>query len=67
MAIQWQPTCCAWHGDYAEHGTLDGGTVRLKKAPNIAGILVMRFDVQNHRLDADYVLMPESEALALLI
>ena len=64
--INWQPTCCEWHGEYAEQATKDGGVVRLKRSPDVEGIMVMRFDAQNRRVDADYVLMPEAEALALL-
>ena len=27
--IQWQQTCCAWHGEYAEVKTQDGGAARI--------------------------------------
>lgn len=64
--INWQPTCCGWHGDYAEQATKDGGIARLKRSLNMDGIQVMRFSVQNKRIDADYILMPESEVLKLL-
>ena len=33
-AINWQQTCCAWHGEYAEHATKDGGVARLKRSPD---------------------------------
>ena len=65
MAINWQQTCCAWHGEYAEAKTKNGGVVRLKRAPDVDGILVMRFSATNQRIDSDYVLMTEAEAMAL--
>lgn len=65
MAINWQQTCCAWHGEYAEAKTKNGGVVRLKRAHDVDGILVMRFSATNQRIDSDYVLMTEAEAMAL--
>lgn len=72
-SINWQQTCCAWHGEYAEHPTKDGGTARLKRSPDKSGVvLVCRFDAQNKSLDVDgdgvpnYVEMAECDALALL-
>lgn len=64
--INWTPTCCAWHGDYAEVKTKDGGVARLKRSPDIEGIMVMRFDEKNRRVDDDYVNLSESEVMALV-
>lgn len=72
--ITWQPTCCAWHGEYAEVSTADGGVARIKRSPDVDGYLVMRFDSDNRAIDVDgdgdgvpdYVAMNESEAEALL-
>jgi hypothetical protein len=72
MNIKWQPTCCAWHGDYAEHATKAGGVARLKRSPDAPGrILVCEFDASNKAVTtADgvpaYVDMAEADALALL-
>lgn len=73
MTINWQQTCCAWHGEYAEHKTKDGGVARLKRAPDKPDvILVCRFGPDNRAVDADgdgvpdYVEMSEAAALALL-
>ena len=72
-AINWQQTCCAWHGEYAEHPTRDGGVARLKRSPDKPGtVLVCRFGPDNTPVDADgdgvpdYVEMAEADALALL-
>jgi len=32
MSIRWQPACCAWHGEYAEHPTVNGGVARIKRS-----------------------------------
>jgi len=70
--LKWTATCCAWHGDYTEHPTKDGGTARLKRAPGVDGVLVCRFGPDNKAVDADgdgipdYVPMTEAEALAIL-
>lgn len=73
MQINWQRTCCAWHGDYAEHATKDGGMARLKRSPEKPGlILVSRFGADNRAVDVDdtgapvYVEMSADEAAALL-
>lgn len=73
MKINWQQTCCAWHGEYAEHKLKDGGTARLKRSPDAPGVvLVCRFGPDNRAVDADgdgvpdYVQMTETEAIALL-
>lgn len=72
-AINWQQTCCAWHGEYAERATADGGVARLKRSPDKPGVvLVCRFDANNRGVDVDgdgvpdYVEMAEADALALL-
>ena len=72
-SINWTPTCCAWHGDYAEHPTRDGGVARLKRSADKPGrLLVCRFGPDNVAVDADgdgvpdYVEMAEADALALL-
>ena len=62
--VKWTQTCCEWHGDYAEEPTIGGGVARLKRNPD--GILVMRFNAQNQRVDEDYVLMTEAEVEAIL-
>lgn len=70
--INWQPTCCAWHGEYAEVKTADGGSARLKRAPDKAGYLVARFDANNRPIDADgdgvpdYTAMTAEEVEALI-
>ena len=71
--VNWQQTCCAWHGEYAEHSLAAGGVARLKRAPDAPGVvLVMRFGVDNRAIDVDaaggpvYVEMTEAEAEALL-
>lgn len=64
--INWQSTCCAWHGDYAEAPTADGGIARLKRGQEVDGVLVMRFNSSNQRVDDDYVLMTAEEVEALL-
>ena len=71
-SIKWQKTCCAWHGEYAEHPANDGGVLRIKRAPDINGYLVMHFgtDGKCHTIDNDgvptYKLVSESELLALI-
>lgn len=41
--IKWQDTCCAWHGEYAEHTTASGAIIRIKRGPSVEGYLVMAF------------------------
>lgn len=71
-SLKWQQTCCAWHGEYAEARTPDGGMLRLKRASNVAGILSTRFGPNGKALDVDaegvpaYVKRTEPEVLALL-
>lgn len=62
--VKWTQTCCEWHGEYAEVPTIDGGVARLKR--NSDGIMVMRFNAQNQRVDEDYVMMTPDEVDALL-
>ena len=70
--INWQQTCCAHHGEYAEAPTVDGGIARIKQGPEIDGYLVCAFDANGKatQTDADgvpaYVLMDEA-ALSTLI
>lgn len=70
--IHWKQTCCGHHGAYAEHPLAAGGVARLKRGPDIGGILVCRIGADNVPIDVDeqgvptYVLMTEAEALALL-
>lgn len=71
--INWQQTCCGWHGEYAEHATRDGGMARLKRSDDNPGrVFVCRFGADNVAVDADgdgvpdYVEMTEADALALL-
>lgn len=75
--VKWEPTCCEWHGDYAEHPLNGGGVTRLKRSPAKPGVvLVCRFGPDNRArdtaTDADgntvpgYVEMTEAEAEALL-
>lgn len=69
--IKWQPTCCVWHGEYAEHSTRDGGLARLKRAPDSDKWLVMVFDAagqpESRGNDGEPVYVPMSEAMALLL
>lgn len=70
--VKWQSACCAWHGEYAEVSTKDGGAARIKKAPDINGYLVMRFGPDNRAIDVDgdgvpdYVVMMSDEVDALI-
>lgn len=70
--IRWQPACCAWHGEYAEHAIKGGGVARLKRRQGDPQWHVMAFDGKGQPLqrDADgapaYVEMPAAEAEALL-
>lgn len=72
--LKWTPTCCEWHGAYAEHPTKDGGVARVKRSPLLPDgmVLVCRFGPDNKAVDADgdgvpdYVQMTEAEADALL-
>lgn len=71
--VNWQQTCCAWHGEYAEHPLAAGGVARLKRAPDVPGVLVMRFGPDSRAIDVDaagvpaYVEMTEAEAEAQLV
>lgn len=70
--LNWQQTCCAWHGEYAEARTPDGGMLRLKRAPDVPGLLSTRFGADGKALDVDaegvpvYVERSEAQVLALL-
>lgn len=71
--IGWQQTCCAWHGEYAEAQTRDGGVARFKRSEDVPGIvLVCAFGADGqpaHRGDDGapaYVEMSQAEAEALL-
>lgn len=72
--ITWQPSCCVWHGNYAEHELVGGGNARLKTRPESPGkVFVCRFGPDNKGIDLDgdgipdYVEMDEADALALLV
>ena len=71
-SIKWQRTCCAWHGEYAEHKCKDGGDLRIKRAPDLDGFLVMQFgtDGECKTKDADgvptYKTLTESQLLKLI-
>lgn len=71
-AIRWQPTCCAWHGEYAEHPTKAGGVARLKRSPDLQAWQVMVFDSSGQPAsrsedgEPQYIEMQEAEAVALL-
>lgn len=67
MPINWQMTCCAEHGEYAEASMRNGGTMRLRRVPGADVVQVCRFSANNRPLDAvdgvpAYVEMPLSEA-----
>lgn len=71
--VNWQQTCCAWHGEYAEHPLAAGGVARLKRSADKPGVvLVCRFGPDNQGIDVDgdgvpdYVEMPDADASALL-
>lgn len=71
--VNWRPTCCEWHGDYAEHPLAAGGVARLKRSPDKPGtVLVSRFGPDNRAVDKDadgvpvYVELTEAQAAALL-
>lgn len=42
--IKWLPSCCGWHGDYAEFNTKSGKTLRIKRGPSVEGYLIMIFE-----------------------
>jgi len=69
--IEWHPTCCAWHGDFAEAMTCNG-PARIKRGPEVEGYLVMQFDMHNKPVNTDeaglpiYVSMTESELEKIL-
>lgn len=72
--LNWTPTCCGWHGEYAEHPLIGGGVARVKRSPSTPGsVLVCRFGADNRALDHDdagvpaYVEMSEAEAASLLV
>ena len=71
--IKWQPACCAWHGEYAEAKTKDGGVARIKRSSMSDHWLVMEFDRLGHPVKRDvdgtplYVSMSELAALELLM
>lgn len=55
--VKWQTTCCAKHGQYAEHSTRGGGVVRLYRDP--AGALSWtRFGADNRAIDKDAAGVP---------
>lgn len=61
--INWLPSCCAWHGDYAEHATPTGTLLRIKRGPSVDGYLIMVFkDNQCQTLDENGV--PEYENIS---
>jgi len=70
--INWQPTCCGHHGDYAERPLKAGGVARLKRTPGVDLWQVCRFGADNRAIDQGedgvpaYVEMTEAEAMALL-
>jgi hypothetical protein len=61
--IKWQSTCCAWHGEYAEHLTRDGGVLRIKRSPNLNGYLLMHFDSEGKCKTIDDNGTPEYETV----
>lgn len=72
--LNWQPTCCGWHGEYAEHPLSGGGVARVKRSPTlpVGTVLICRFGLDNKPIDKDeegvpaYVEMSENEADAML-
>lgn len=70
--LNWQQTCCAWHGQYAEVKTKGGGMLRLKRAPDVDGVLCTRFGADGKAIDKDaegvpeYVVMTEEEVLSFV-
>lgn len=72
--VNWQPTCCEWHGDYAEHPLKAGGVTRLKRGPALPDgqVLVCRFGPDNRATDKDadgvptYVEMSAQDVEAML-
>jgi len=59
-SINWQRTCCAWHGEYAEHTTESGRVLRIKRGPSVSGYLVMVFE-DNHCKTTNDEGVPEYE------
>lgn len=51
MAINWQMTCCAEHGEYAEARTKVGGMMRLRRVPGADAVQVCRFGADNRAID----------------
>jgi hypothetical protein len=71
-SIKWQTTCCAWHGEYAEHTTGSGKILRIKRGPSVDGYLVMVFqNNQCETVDADgtptYENVNESKLAKLMV
>ena len=69
--INWQQTCCAEHGEYAEAKTTGGGTMRLRRVAGSDMVQVCRFNASNRAIDQidgapSYVDMPLAEAAALV-
>lgn len=70
--INWLPSCCAWHGDYAEHTTPSGAVLRIKRGPSVEGYLVMIFkDNQCRTVDSEgtpiYENVDESKLIELMV
>lgn len=51
MRINWQMTCCAEHGEYAEARTKAGGVMRLRRVPGSDAVQVCRFGADNRAVD----------------
>lgn len=71
MRVNWQMTCCAEHGEYAEAKTITGGVMRLRRVPGSDSVQVCRFGADNRPIDvADgvpvYVDMSLSDAQTLI-
>jgi hypothetical protein len=70
--LKWTTTCCAWHGDYAESKTMDGGAARIKRGPEVDGYLVMLFDGDGVPVNVDADSVPvyvemTADALELIL
>lgn len=70
-SIQWKTTCCAWHGEYAEHTTERGMVLRIKRGPSVEGYLVMVFEDNQCKTTNDegvpeYENVTESELIELM-
>jgi len=62
--VNWQETCCAWHGQYAEQSLKSGGMARIKR-DKTGAIFVIRFGADGKCIDVDPAGTPTYVAMSL--